>query len=64
MRRLSEAGLRNSGRAAEGRLIEILELKDHPWYLGCQFNPEYKSYPMTPHPLFKDFIKAAKNNKK
>ena len=64
MRRLTEAGLKISGQAAEGRLIEMVELEGHPWYLGCQFNPEYKSYPMTPHPLFKDFIKAAKAGKK
>ena len=64
MRRLNEAGLKISGRAAEGRLIEMLELEDHPWYLGCQFNPEYKSYPMLPHPLFKAFIKAVKEGRK
>ena len=64
MRRLNEAGFKITGQAAEGRLIEIVELEGHPWYLGCQFNPEYKSYPMTPHPLFKDFIKAAKACKK
>ena len=45
-------------------IIEIVELEGHPWYLGCQFNPEYKSYPMAPHPLFKDFIKAVKSCKR
>jgi CTP synthase len=37
--------------------------KEHPWYLGCQFHPEFKSTPMKPHPLFRDFIKAAINSK-
>jgi CTP synthase len=39
--------------------VEIIEIKDHPWYLGCQFHPEFKSRPMDAHPLFRDFIKAA-----
>jgi CTP synthase len=42
-----------------GDLVEIVELKDHPWFLGCQFHPEFKSKPMSPHPLFRDFIRAA-----
>jgi CTP synthase len=39
--------------------VEIVELKDHPWFLGCQFHPEFKSGPMRPHPLFRDYIGAA-----
>jgi CTP synthase len=39
--------------------VEIVELKDHPWFLGCQFHPEFKSRPMAPHPLFREFIRAA-----
>jgi CTP synthase len=39
--------------------VEICELADHPWYLGCQFHPEFKSKPMEPHPLFSAFVKAA-----
>ena len=39
----------------------MVELKDHPWFLGCQFHPEFKSNPMNPHPLFRDFIGAAKS---
>jgi CTP synthase len=39
--------------------VEIVELSDHPWFLGCQFHPEFQSRPMTPHPLFRDFIGAA-----
>jgi CTP synthase len=39
-------------------LVEIVELKDHPWFLGCQFHPEFKSRPRNPHPLFRDYIGA------
>ena len=45
-------------------LMEIVELPDHPWFLGCQFHPVFKSRPMAAHPLFREFIKAAKNNHK
>jgi len=47
------------GVSPDGELVEIMEIKDHPWFLGCQFHPEFKSRPMNPHPLFRDFIKAA-----
>jgi CTP synthase len=57
--RLEECGLIISGASPHGDLVEIVELKEHPWYLGCQFHPEFKSRPMDPHPLFRDFIKAA-----
>ncbi len=56
---LKEAGFRFSGMAPSGELVEIVELPDHPWYLGCQFHPEFKSRPMTSHPLFSSFIAAA-----
>ena len=56
---LEEAGLVISGTSPKGDLVEIVEVGDHPWYLGCQFHPEFKSRPMDPHPLFRDFIKAA-----
>jgi len=63
--RLIEAGLIISGTSPDHELVEIVELADHPWYLGCQFHPEFKSKPSKPHPLFKDFIKASlKNSKK
>ncbi len=52
-------GLVISGNSPSGDLVEIVELADHPWYLGCQFHPEFKSRPMDPHPLFKSFIAAA-----
>ncbi|HIE56523.1 MAG TPA: CTP synthase, partial [Chromatiaceae bacterium] len=54
-----EKGLVISGKSPSGELVEIVELGDHPWYLGCQFHPEFKSRPMDPHPLFKSFIAAA-----
>ena len=43
----------------DGVLAEVVELSDHPWFLGCQFHPEYKSRPLEPHPLFRDFVAAA-----
>ena len=57
--RLVEKGLVVSGSSPTWDLVEIIEIKDHPWFLGCQFHPEFKSRPMNPHPLFRDFIKAA-----
>ena len=57
--RLSDAGMIISGRNPESGLVEIMELPDHPWFLGCQFHPEFKSKPMQAHPLFRDFIKAS-----
>ncbi|MBI1909084.1 MAG: CTP synthase [Deltaproteobacteria bacterium] len=57
--KLSQKGLVVSGVCPEGNLVEIVELKKHPWFLGCQFHPEFKSRPMHPHPLFASFIKAA-----
>jgi CTP synthase len=56
---LSAKGLKVTGLSPDGRLVEIVELQDHPWFLGCQFHPEFRSRPMDPHPLFRDFIGAA-----
>jgi CTP synthase len=59
-RELFEAsGLVFSGRSPDGSLVEIIEITDHPWFLACQFHPEFKSKPITPHPLFRDFVKAS-----
>ncbi len=58
-----ENGMIVSGVSPSGELVEIMELKDHPWHLGCQFHPEFKSRPMDPHPLFRDFIKASLDHK-
>ncbi len=57
--RLAEKGMIFSGLSPDGELVEIVELPDHPWFLGCQFHPEFKSRPMAPHPLFAGFIAAA-----
>ncbi|MBI6874048.1 CTP synthase [Clostridium aciditolerans] len=56
---LTEAGLILSGTSPDSRLVEIVELKDHPWFVAVQFHPELKSRPNRPHPLFRDFIKAS-----
>jgi len=61
---LIKAGLVVSGTSPDHELVEIVELKDHPWYLGCQFHPEFKSKPQNPHPLFREFIKASMKNAK
>ncbi|HJX70250.1 MAG TPA: CTP synthase [Dehalococcoidia bacterium] len=57
---LEEAGLIASGLLANGDLVEIVELRNHPWMLGTQFHPEFKSRPNRPHPLFREFIRVAK----
>ena len=55
---LKEAGLSITGLSPDGKFVEIVEYRDHPWFLACQFHPEYKSRPLNPHPLFRDFIAA------
>ena len=57
-------GLIFSALSPDGGLPEIIELKNHPWFIGVQFHPEFKSRPLSPHPLFSSFIKATKNHKK
>jgi CTP synthase len=56
---LEAKGLRFSGVSPDGTLVEVVELPDHPWFLGCQFHPEFKSRPLAPHPLFDRFVRAA-----
>jgi CTP synthase len=56
---LTEKGMVISGLSPDGRLVEIVELIDHPWFVGCQFHPEFKSRPNRAHPLFREFIGAA-----
>ena len=60
--KLEKKGLIFSGLSPDGSLPETIELKNHPWFIGVQFHPEFKSRPFAPHPLFSSFIKAAKNN--
>ncbi|HYO78097.1 MAG TPA: gamma-glutamyl-gamma-aminobutyrate hydrolase family protein, partial [Thermoanaerobaculia bacterium] len=55
---LEERGFRVTGASPDGKFVEIIELEGHPWFLGCQFHPEYKSRPSAPHPLFRSFIGA------
>jgi CTP synthase len=56
---LSEKGMLFSGLSPDGNLVEISELPDRPWFLGCQFHPELKSRPQAPQPLFREFIQAS-----
>ena len=58
---LESKGLVISGISPDGKLVEMVELADHPWFVACQFHPEFKSTPLRSHPLFRDFIKAAYN---
>ncbi len=60
---LEKHGLKITGEHPESKLVEIIELEDHPWFLGCQFHPEFKSNPFHPHPLFVEFVRAAKKKK-
>jgi len=64
--RLVRKGLKLTGLTPDQLLVEVVELdrQKHPWFLGCQFHPEFKSRPWDPHPLFREFIRAAKNNKR
>ena len=55
---LVKRGLKITGLSPDGRFVEIVELGDHPWFLACQFHPEFKSKLLSPHPLFRDFIAA------
>ena len=59
--KLSSKGLMIVGKSKDKMLVEVIELKDHPWFVGCQFHPEFTSDPRRGHPLFSGFIKAAKN---
>jgi CTP synthase len=61
---LSQAGMVFSGTSPDGRLVEIAELKDHPFFIGSQFHPEFKSRPLRPHPLFRGFVAACRDLKK
>jgi CTP synthase len=62
--KLEQAGLRFSGKSIDGRLVEVIEIPDHPWFLACQFHPEFTSTPRKGHPLFSGFVVAASKHKK
>ena len=61
---MEKAGLKVVGTSPDGNLVEIVELKDHPWFIGVQFHPEFKSRFLKPHPLFLQFISICKKRKK
>ena len=60
---LTGGGLAISGATPDGTYVEIVEIPDHPYFLGCQFHPEFKSKPLEPHPLFKAFVGASYENR-
>jgi CTP synthase len=57
---IEKAGLSISGRSQDGSLVEMVEIADHPWFVACQFHPEFTSTPRDGHPLFESFVNAAK----
>jgi len=59
---LEKHGFVISGTSPDGRLVEMIEIKDHPWFIACQFHPEFLSKPNSPHPLFKGFVSACLAN--
>ena len=63
MAALAGAGLSFSGKSADGKLVEVIELPDHPWFIGCQFHPEFTSTPRAGHPLFAGFVHAARHRR-
>jgi CTP synthase len=62
--RLEQNGMRFSGKSIDGRLVEVIEIPEHPWFLACQFHPEFNSAPRKGHPLFSGFVAAAALHKK
>ncbi len=62
--RLEAGGLKVTGRSPDGKFVEIVEVADHPWFLACQFHPEYRSRPTDPHPLFREFVAASYRHRK
>jgi len=61
--KLESKGMVLCGVSPDNHLVEIVEIKDHPWFLGCQFHPEFKSTPLNPHPLFREFVKSSLSHK-
>ena len=63
LEQLAQHGLKFSGKSIDGRLVEVIEIPDHPWFLACQFHPEFTSTPRQGHPLFSGFVAAASKNR-
>ena len=63
-KKFENKGMIFSGMSPDGKLPEIIEIANHPWFIGVQFHPEFKSRPLKPHPLFSSFIKASNDNNK
>jgi CTP synthase len=63
MAKLSNAGLSFTGKSADDKLVEVVEIRDHPWFIGCQFHPEFTSTPRDGHPLFSGFVQAARRGR-
>ena len=61
---MESVGLKIVGRSLDGNLVEIIELSDHPWFVGCQFHPEFSSTPRDGHPLFNSFVQAGLKNRR
>lgn len=59
LKQIEDAGLRVVGRSGDDQLVEIIEVPNHPWFVACQFHPEFTSTPRDGHPLFAGFVKAA-----
>jgi len=64
LKTVEDHGLVVSGRTPDGKFVEIVELPDHPWFVAVQYHPEFKSKPLAPHPLFRDFVRASLENRR
>ena len=64
LKQIEDAGLRVAGRSGDDQLVEIIEVPNHPWFVACQFHPEFTSTPRDGHPLFAGFVKAASEHQK
>jgi CTP synthase len=64
LKTVEDHGLVVSGKTPDGKFVEIAELPDHPWFVAVQFHPEFKSKPLAPHPLFRDFVRASLENRR
>jgi CTP synthase len=60
---LTDAGMVVSGKTPDGKFVEIAELPDHPWFVAVQYHPEFQSRPLSPHPLFREFVRASLANR-